>query len=106
MFMVLGVSYFALCVQNVVFLILGPLGVVFDLSSGPPITLINLDFTTVKRTFLIKRHFERKDTLEGALGSPLGSMLGFLRVLLVPHLVSLRVRGGTPNLQNFFFWHP
>ena len=36
MFMVLGVSYFALCVQNVVFPILGPLGVVLDLSSGPP----------------------------------------------------------------------
>ena len=36
MFIVLGVSYFALCVQNVVFPILGPLGVVFDLSSAPP----------------------------------------------------------------------
>ena len=36
MFMVLGMSYFALCVQNLVFPILGPLGVVFDLSSGPP----------------------------------------------------------------------
>ena len=35
-FMVFGVSYFALCVQNVVFPILGPLGVVFDLPSGPP----------------------------------------------------------------------
>ena len=36
MFMVLGMSYFALCVQNVVFLVLGPLGVFFDVSSGPP----------------------------------------------------------------------
>ena len=36
MFLVFGVSYFALCVQNVVFPILGPLGVDFDLSSGPP----------------------------------------------------------------------
>ena len=76
MFMVFGMSYFALCVQNVVFPIWGPLGVVFDPSSGPPITLINLNFTTVKRTFLIKHHFECKDALEGALGAPLNSMLG------------------------------
>ena len=42
-----------------------------------PITLINLDFTTVKRTFLIKRHFEYKDALEGALRSPLAVILVF-----------------------------
>ena len=36
MFMVFGLSYFALGVQNVVFPFLGPLGVVFDLSSEPP----------------------------------------------------------------------
>ena len=36
MFMVFRMSYFTVCVQIVVFPILGPLGVVFDLSSGPP----------------------------------------------------------------------
>ena len=36
MFIVLGVFHFALCVPNVVFPIVGPLGVVFGFSSGPP----------------------------------------------------------------------
>ena len=103
--MVVGLSYFALGVQNVVFLILGPLGVDFDLSSGPPHPHTHF-FTTVKHTFLIKHHFEFNLALEGALGSPLGSIWGGLGWLLVARLVSLRVRGGTPNFQNFLFWHP
>ena len=53
----------------------------------------------------MKHHFEYEYALEGALGSPLRSILAGLGGLLVPHLVSLRVRGGTPNFQNFLFWH-
>ena len=106
MFMVLGVSYFALCVQNVVFPILEPLGVDFDLSSGPPITFINLIFTTRKRTFLIKHHFECKESLEGALGSPLTSILvSFGEFLGAPFGVFAGYRGH-PEFPKLFILAP
>ena len=46
-------------------------------SQADPLTLINLVFTIVKLTFLIKHHFEFNLALEGALGHPLGSICGF-----------------------------
>ena len=96
--------YFVVVPQNIVSLVLEPLGAEFDLSSGP--SHAHNFFQARKRIFLIKHPFECKDALEGASGSPLSSISVVLGELLVPHLVSWRVIGGTLNFQNCPFWHP
>ena len=54
------------------------LSVPISSSQADPDTFEYLYFTIVKRRFLIKHHFECKDALEGALRSPLSSILFFV----------------------------
>ena len=59
--------YLTLFFQIIIFHMLEPLGVDFELPSGP-LTLEKFHFTTGNVTFSIKRGFELIDAIEGALG--------------------------------------
>ena len=65
-------SVFALFFLLVVFRLLEPLGVDFELLRGPS-HLQKRHFTTEKPHFLIKPDFELKNALEDAFGGLLGS---------------------------------
>ena len=103
-FMNVSCYFPALFFLIVVFLILEPLGVDFELPRGLP-PLKHLHFTMKNLHFWYNEVLHLKMLLRlfsGASWARFGTFWGWLGALLVPK----RVRAGTPNFQNFLFGHP